>query len=190
MDEFVTLSQAFFPSVKVGDPTAADTVCGPLISERHRSRVEGYVQRAVASGARIVAGGGRPDIPHGWYMNPTLIAGVNNSDEICREELFGPVGLVLPYRDVDDAIAICNDSHLGLAAAIFGPTEQAKTVANRLRVGSVYINGGGRYSHGGTDGWSQTERHRPRIRRSWLQRISGAATHSMVYAVALGYVSR
>ena len=113
MDEFVTLSQAFFPSVKVGDPTAADTVCGPLISERHRSRVEGYVQRAVASGARIVAGGGRPDIPHGWYMNPTLIAGVNNSDEICREELFGPVGLVLPYRDVDDAIAICNDSHLG-----------------------------------------------------------------------------
>ena len=143
MDEFITLSQAFFPSVKVGDPTAADTVCGPLISEGHRSRVEGYVQRAVAAGARIVAGGGRPDIAHGWYMNPTLIAGVNNSDEICREELFGPVGVVLPYRDVDDAIAVCNDSYLGLAAAIFGPTEQAITVANRLRVGSVYINGGG-----------------------------------------------
>ena len=143
MDEFITLSQAFFPSVKVGDPTAADTVCGPLISEGHRSRVEGYVQRALAAGARIVAGGGRPDIAHGWYMNPTLIAGVNNSDEICREELFGPVGVVLPYRDVDDAIAVCNDSYLGLAAAIFGPTEQAITVANRLRVGSVYINGGG-----------------------------------------------
>lgn len=143
VDEFVALSAAFFPSIKVGDPWDEDTVSGPLISEDHRARVEGYVERAVAAGARIVAGGGRPDIADGWYMNPTLIAGVSNGDEICQDELFGPVGVVLPYRDIDDAVAIANDSYLGLAAAIFGPTEQAKEIAARLRVGSVYINGGG-----------------------------------------------
>lgn len=143
IDEFIALSEAFFPSIKVGDPWDEDTISGPLISEAHRSRVEGYVERAVASGGRIVAGGGRPDLPEGWYMNPTLVAGVSNADEICRDELFGPVGVVLPYRDIDDAIAIANDSYLGLAAAIFGPTDQAKEIAARLRVGSVYINGGG-----------------------------------------------
>ena len=143
MEEFTSLSAAFFPSIKVGDPWDEETVSGPLISEAHRARVEGYVERAISAGGRIVAGGGRPDIPNGWYMNPTLIAGVNNADEICRDELFGPVGVVLPYRDIDDAIAIANDSYLGLAAAIFGPTEEAKEVAARLRVGSVYINGGG-----------------------------------------------
>ena len=143
MEEFISLSQAFFPSIKVGDPWDEDTVSGPLISEAHRARVEGYVERAVASGGHIVAGGGRPNIDGGWYMNPTLIAGVSNEDEICRDELFGPVGVVLPYRDIEEAITIANDSYLGLAAAIFGPTEDAKRVAAKLRVGSVYINGGG-----------------------------------------------
>lgn len=143
IDEFIALSEAFFPSIKVGDPWDEETVSGPLISKAHRARVEGYVERAIAAGARIVAGGGRPDISDGWYMNPTLIAGVSNADEICRDELFGPVGVVLPYRDIEDAVGIANDSYLGLAAAIFGPTEEAKAVAARLRVGSVYINGGG-----------------------------------------------
>jgi aldehyde dehydrogenase (NAD+) len=143
LDGFIARSQAFFPTVNIGDPRDIDTICGPLISEAHLLRVEGYVERAIAAGGRIVAGGGRPDLPHGWYMNPTLIAGVNNSDEICREELFGPVGVVMPYDEIEDAIAVTNDSHLGLAAAIFGPTEEAKKVAAKLRVGSVYINGGG-----------------------------------------------
>lgn len=143
LEDFISLSEAFFPSIKVGDPWDEDTVSGPLISEAHRARVEGYVERAVAAGGRIVAGGGRPDTATGWYMNPTLIAGVSNADEICRDELFGPVGVVLPYRDIEEAIAIANDSYLGLAAAIFGPTEEAKEIAAKLRVGSVYINGGG-----------------------------------------------
>ncbi len=143
LDDFIARSQAFFPTVKVGDPRDIDTICGPLISEDHLLRVEGYVERAVAAGAHIVAGGGRPDLSRGWYMNPTLIAGAHNTDEICREELFGPVGVVIPYDTIDEAIAIANDSHLGLAAAIFGPLEEAKEVAAKLRVGSVYINGGG-----------------------------------------------
>ncbi len=143
MDEFAALSREVFASVKVGDPWSQQTIAGPLISAPHRARVEAYVQRALADGARIVAGGGRPDRAVGYYMNPTLLAGVDNDHEICRDELFGPVGVVLPYRDVDHAIDIANDSSLGLAAAIFGPTGQAKDVAMRLRVGSVYINGGG-----------------------------------------------
>ena len=143
LDDFIARSQAFFPTVKTGDPRDIDTICGPLISEDHLLRVEGYVERAVAAGAHIVAGGGRPDLPHGWYMNPTLITGVNNSDEICREELFGPVGVVIPFDTIEEAIAIANDSHLGLAAAIFGPLDHALETAEKLRVGSVYINGGG-----------------------------------------------
>jgi aldehyde dehydrogenase (NAD+)/betaine-aldehyde dehydrogenase len=114
-----------------------------LISQAHRSRVEGFVERAVAAGGRIVAGGGRPPLARGWYMNPTLVAGLGNDQELCQHELFGPVGVVLPYRDIDEAVAIANDSHLGLAGSVFGPTEEARGVAERLRVGTVTINGGG-----------------------------------------------
>jgi aldehyde dehydrogenase (NAD+) len=143
LEEFLALSRGFYPSVRVGDPWDAATAAGPLISEAHRARVEGYVERALASGGRIAAGGGRPALDKGWFMNPTLIVDVENSHEICREELFGPVAIALPYRDTGHAIDIANDSALGLAAAIFGPTAQAKEIAAHLRVGSVYINGGG-----------------------------------------------
>ncbi len=142
-EEFVERSRTLFAGVKVGDPWNADTVLGPVISKPHRERVEGYVTRAVAAGAEIVAGGGRPDFAKGWYINPTLLAGLDNSFEIAREELFGPVGVLLPYRDIDQAIATANDSTLGLASYIFGPLEQARAIAPRIRAGSVYINGGG-----------------------------------------------
>jgi aldehyde dehydrogenase (NAD+) len=141
--EFVDRSRALVAGVKVGDPWDADTVLGPVISKAHRQRVEGYVERAVAAGAEVVAGGGRPDFAKGWYINPTLLAGLDNSFEIAREELFGPVGVLLPYRDIDEAVAIANDSTLGLASYIFGPLDQARAIAPRIRAGSVYINGGG-----------------------------------------------
>ena len=143
LEEFVELSRNFFDSVKVGDPKDIDTICGPLISKGHRSRVEEYIAQALKSGGCIAAGGGRPGYEQGWYMTPTVITGVTNGDEICRKELFGPVGVVLPYATVEEAIEIANDSDFGLAAAIFGPIDQAKKVSERLRVGSVYINGGG-----------------------------------------------
>ena len=143
MESFIAASRDMFATVKVGDPWEPDTVLGPVISQAHRDRVEAYIERAVAAGARIVAGGGRPAMARGWYMNPTLLAGVGNSSEIAREELFGPVGVLLPYRDTEEAIALANDSNLGLAAYIFGPLEQAKTIAPRIWAGSVYINGGG-----------------------------------------------
>lgn len=143
LEEFIEFSKSSFKTLKVGDPWNPENIAGPLISEAHRERVEGYIERAVSAGARIVAGGGRPEGMPGWYMNPTLLAGLDNSFEIAQDEIFGPVGLVIAYRDIDHAIQIANDSTLGLAAAIYGPLEDAKQVAERLRVGTVYINGGG-----------------------------------------------
>lgn len=143
MDEFIKLSQEVLAAGKVGDPSDPQTDAGPLISKAHRARVEAYVERALAAGGRIVAGGGRPDLAKGAYMNPTLIAGVDNSHEIARDELFAPVAVLLPYRDIDEAVAIANDSHFGLAAAVWGPPEQAMKVAERIRAGSVHVNGGG-----------------------------------------------
>ncbi|MEA3001884.1 MAG: aldehyde dehydrogenase [Sphingomonadales bacterium] len=143
LDEFLTLSSAYFRTVKVGDPWDADTLVGPLITAVHRDWVERFVADAVDRGARIVAGGGRPDQARGHFMNPILIAGVTNSDPIVREELFAPVGIVLPYDDIEQAVAIANDSDLGLAASLFGDAAQCAQIAPRLRVGTVSINNGG-----------------------------------------------
>ena len=143
VEEFIEKSRAVFANAKIGDPWDADTVLGPVISQAHRARVEGHIARAMAAGAEVVAGGGRPDFPKGWYINPTLLAGLDNGFDIAREELFGPVGVLIPYRDIDHAIAVANDSSLGLASYIFGPLEQARAIAPRIRAGSVYINGGG-----------------------------------------------
>ncbi len=139
--DFVDRSREALNSLVVGDPWDTTVVAGPLISSRHRDRVEGYVSRAVDAGGTVVAGGGRPDMPRGWYMNGTLVGNVTNKSEIAREELFGPVGVVLPYSTVDEAVAIANDSDFGLAATIYGDPSAAKALAPRLRVGTVMING-------------------------------------------------
>ena len=90
-----------------------------------------------------MAGGGRPEGLKGWYVNPTLIAHITNQAEIARQEIFGPVGVVLTYRTIDEAVAIANDSELGLRAYLFGNADLCASLAPRLRVGTVNINGGG-----------------------------------------------
>ena len=141
-DQFLELTRTVAKSITVGDPWDPETIAGPLISASHRDRVEGYVERAVTrDGGRIVGGGGRPDIPHGWYMNPTVLTAVSNHSEIARNELFGPVGLIFAYDSIEDAVGLANDSDFGLAATIYGDPEQARTLAPRLRVGTVMING-------------------------------------------------
>jgi len=140
-DDFLDRSRDAFASLKVGDPWDTTVVAGPVISEQHRERIEGYVARAVDAGGKVVAGGGRPDMPRGWYLNGALVGEVTNKSEIAREELFGPVGVVLPYRTVDEALAIANDSDFGLAATIYGDSVAARELAPRLRVGTVMING-------------------------------------------------
>ncbi len=156
-DDFVDAARAAYARIPVGDPWQGSTMIGPLIREAHRARVEGYVQRAVAAGGTILAGGGRPDMPVGWFMNGALLGGLANDAEIARNELFGPVAMVIPYADPDEAVAIANDSDFGLAASIFGPQDEAMAVARRLRVGTVSINGGGNFRVDSVlAGWKQS----------------------------------
>jgi aldehyde dehydrogenase (NAD+)/betaine-aldehyde dehydrogenase len=143
LNPYVEAASNFIDGLKVGDPRGEGTAVGPLIRDEQRQSVEGYVSRALDAGGEIVAGGGRPDEPVGFYMNPALIGGMSNDSEIAQNELFGPVGVVMSYRTLDEAIALANNTRYGLNAAIWGPTDEAMKVAQRLRSGSVAINGGG-----------------------------------------------
>jgi aldehyde dehydrogenase (NAD+)/betaine-aldehyde dehydrogenase len=142
-DEYAAAAKRVIDSLVVGDPWDEKTDLGPLIRAEHRDRVEGYVQRAVDAGAVVLAGGGRPDIEGGFYLNPALVGGVDNDAEICQEELFGPVGVLLPYDDVDDALRIANGTRFGLNANVWGATDEAIRFARRLKAGTVTVNGGG-----------------------------------------------
>lgn len=142
-DDFIDCAREAFGRIPVGDPLDTATLVGPLITKTHRAKVEGYVGRAVAAGGTILAGGGRPGRDRGWFMNGALIGGLDNGSELARSELFGPVAMAIPYRDIEEAIALSNDSIFGLAASVFGPLDLARDVAIRLRAGTVQINGGG-----------------------------------------------
>ncbi len=143
-DEFVGLAKDYMNQMPVGDPRDEKTLIGPLIRGEHRARVEGFVERAVASGGRVVAGGGRPpQFSRGYFMNPTFVGDVANRSEIAQEELFGPVGVVIPYDSLADAIKMANDTRYALHASLWGPEDTAFEVARNLRSGMVSINGGG-----------------------------------------------
>lgn len=155
--EFLDVSRGVFESAVIGDPWNPKTLVGPLISAPHRDRVEGYIASAVNEGGYVVAGGGRPALDRGWYVNPTLISGVDNKATVNQEEIFGPVGTVQPYLDIDEAVEIANDSTFGLHAAIYGPTDQALEFTGRLHVGLITINGGGPIRpEGPTGGWRES----------------------------------
>jgi len=125
----------------VGDPLERTTVVGPVITDVHRGRIEGYVQSARDEGAEIVVGGERPDFDKGFYVAPTLIANATNQMTAVREEIFGPVVVVVPFDDDEEAIHIANDSDFGLYSYVFsGDTGRAWATAQRLRSGNVGIN--------------------------------------------------
>jgi aldehyde dehydrogenase (NAD+) len=145
-DEFAALSQGAFAKIKVGDPWDPKTIVGPLIRREHLERVQRTVQTALAQGASILAGGGRPDIQRGWYMNPVLLGDIDNRSPIAQEEIFGPVGVLIPYDGIDDGVAKANDVAYGLAADVFSPDiASGVAIAKRLRAGTVTINGGGAF---------------------------------------------
>jgi acyl-CoA reductase-like NAD-dependent aldehyde dehydrogenase len=141
--EAVALAAAAARHIVVGDPHDPDTVVGPLVSQRQRERVEGYIALGVHEGARIAAGGGRPShLPTGWYVEPTILADVDNSMRVAREEIFGPVLCLIPYDDVDQAVEIANDSPYGLSGGVWAADDaRALAVARRIRTGSVAVNG-------------------------------------------------
>lgn len=141
-EEFAEISRKVYPQIKVGDPRDPATIVGPVVTSAQRDRIEAGVAQAVASGAKIIVGGGRPNMAKGWFVNPALVGGLDNQAQLAREEIFGPVSVVLTYRSVDEAIQIANDSELGLKAYVYGPKDQCLKIAPELRVGTVQINGG------------------------------------------------
>lgn len=143
-DEGIALMEDGFRHVPYGDPTDPANFQGPQINAAQRERILGYIERGVEEGARLVVGGGRPaHLPTGYYVEPTLFADVENTMTIAREEIFGPVLVVIPYDDDDDAVRIANDSPYGLGCGVTSASEErALGVARRIRAGSVMVNGG------------------------------------------------
>ena len=126
----------------VGDPTNPDNLVGPLIADRQKVRVEGYITKGREEGATVVVGGDLPEgLGEGHFVAPTLFADVDNSMTIAREEIFGPVLSLIAYDTLDDAIAIANDSDYGLAGAVY-TTDIAKgiDVARKVRTGTFAVN--------------------------------------------------
>jgi aldehyde dehydrogenase (NAD+) len=142
-DEVIDTLAAFASSLAVGDALDPATQIGPMASDRHRDRVEGYIAKGTSDGARLVTGGGRPrDLDRGWFVEPTVFADVDNASTIAQEEIFGPVLAVIPYRDEEDAIRIANDSDYGLGGSVWTTdAEHGKDVARRVRTGTIGING-------------------------------------------------
>lgn len=143
-DEAVSLAAGTMRGIGVGDPAEPGTVCGPVISRRQRDRVEGYLRLAVEEGGEFACGGGRPaDRDKGFWIEPTLITGLDNSARVAREEIFGPVLVILPHDGDDDAVRIANDSPYGLSGAVHGgDIGRARAVAARIRTGTLSVNGG------------------------------------------------
>jgi aldehyde dehydrogenase (NAD+) len=142
-EEFVARSRQMWATMKVGDPWERDTLVGPLIRPDHRERVASFVDGARAEGADIIAGGENLEINGGWFYSPTLVGGVDSQSHVAQEEIFGPVSVLLTYKDIDDAVRLANDVTYGLAAYVFGPLQAALQIAPRLQAGIVQINGGG-----------------------------------------------
>ncbi|HMT50156.1 MAG TPA: aldehyde dehydrogenase family protein, partial [Dietzia sp.] len=143
-DEAVQSAKGAMAAFAPGDPTDPGTLCGPLISELQRERVEGYIALAVEEGGTIEIGGGRPaDKTTGYFIEPTLISGLDNSSRVAQEEIFGPVLVVIPHDGDEDAVRIANDSPYGLSGAVWGSDlERVEKVVSGIRTGTLGVNGG------------------------------------------------
>lgn len=141
-DEVVERLAALAGMLKLGPPTDPDTVVGPLISSAQRDRVEGYVAIGRDEGAKVLVGGGRPgNLDRGFYFEPTLLGDVDNGMRVAREEIFGPVVVVIPFDSDEEAVAVANDSDYGLYDYVYtADTARAFKVAKQLRAGHVGIN--------------------------------------------------
>ena len=143
LDEAVAAARDAANGVSVGDPTG-NVAMGPVVSKSQYNIIQDYIQKGLDEGAQLIAGGpGRPEgIDKGYFVRPTVFVG-NNDMVIAREEIFGPVLVMIPVKDVDDAVAVANDSTFGLGGYVTGEDVDAcRDVARRLRTGAVWVNGG------------------------------------------------
>jgi aldehyde dehydrogenase (NAD+) len=179
-DEVVERLVAMVGKMKVGDPFEEDTDFGPLAAERQRDRVVSYIRSGLDEGAKLALGGGRPPIPRGWYVEPTIFTEVDNSMRIAREEIFGPVLSMIRYDDEADAVRIANDSEYGLGGAVFSAdVAHGLAVAAQIQTGSCVINDGPIGGGGGPFGG---------FKRSGLgreQALEGLYSHYQLKSVAL-----
>jgi aldehyde dehydrogenase (NAD+) len=130
---------------RVGDPAVEGVRLGPVVSAAQRERVRAHIARAVADGARLVAGGVEPpeDLERGFFVRPTVLSEVRNDSALAQQEVFGPVLAIIPYDTEDEAVELANDSSYGLAGGVWSADlARAEAVARRLRTGQVEINGG------------------------------------------------
>lgn len=143
-EEAVAIAAAIADTSRTGDPNDPDTTIGPVISATQFRRIQKLIAKGIEEGARVAAGGpGKPDgLETGYYVKPTVFRDVDNSMTIAREEIFGPVLCVIPYRTVEEAVQIANDTDYGLSAYVWaGEKEEALAVAQQLRTGMVHLNG-------------------------------------------------
>ena len=116
---------------------------GALVSKKQLDRVEGYVKLGVGEGAKVVAGGGRKE-GKGYFFRPTILSGVKNEMRVAQEEIFGPVGAVMPFDDLDEAVRLANATRYGLSASVWTrDINAAHTIASKVRAGTVWINAWG-----------------------------------------------
>lgn len=132
-------------ALRTGDPLDPATEIGPLVSRRHLEVVRGYIAKGQEEGAKIAVGGDVPDhLTRGWFVEPTVFVDVDNSMAIAQEEIFGPVVVVIPYGDVDDAVRIANESSYGLSGSVWTQDQELGVdIARRVRTGTMGINGMG-----------------------------------------------
>jgi betaine-aldehyde dehydrogenase len=141
-DDFMDRLCTLVDSLTVGDPHDEATDIGPLVSERQRSRVEGFIHAGIGEGAKLVRGGGRPDhLRRGWFVEPTVFDAVDPGATIAQEEIFGPVVGVTRYRDEDEAVEIANNSQYGLSGTVFSADlDRGLRLASRIETGSLELN--------------------------------------------------
>ena len=157
-DQVLESVSAAYRAIKVGPPSDATAMMGPLISAAQRERCERFVALAEEHGGKVVQGGGRPSgLDRGYYFEPTVLDLPDNSNPAAQEEIFGPVLGVIGYRDIDDAVRIANDSIYGLSSQVYGSDTLAATaVARRLRAGAANVNTGMFTAYAPSGGYKQS----------------------------------
>lgn len=143
MDEAKSIAKSAAEEVVVGDPTG-NAAMGPMVSKDQFDTVQGYIQQGIDDGAELVAGGtGRPNgLDKGFFAKPTVFA-TTNDKVVAREEIFGPVLVMIGYEDLDEAVGIANDTNFGLAGYVNGKDiESCRKIARQIRAGAIYVNGG------------------------------------------------
>ena len=142
-EQVIEIAKKIAAGLISGDPRASNTNLGPVVSKAQFDKIQYYIQKGIEQGADLIIGGiGRPDnLSRGFYVKPTIFANVKANMDIARDEIFGPVLSIMTYNDIDEAIAIANDSNYGLAAYVQSTDlEKARNIARKLRVGNVTIN--------------------------------------------------